>query len=490
MLRWLAIILALLLSTACARGPDEAGLAEDVQARLDALFGRQVLVLRHLNRQGSAPFASGQAIVYFNATLELAEAYDPSDWESLSPQLIADALGATDQGVIGLGSGGMAPGSELRAFGSLVYRKDGDGWQPADLPPRAAPAARLDRAPRSVTDALVERLARIVDSSQGLRGSRDAIVAEELDRALQNIQLRLDSGTEEIVIATGPAGGEYARLIESVVARLGAGGRIRVAHTEGSVANAFLVDRSKARLGLVQSDVAAAAVSGAGLFATTGPLQRLRAVASLYPEPLHVVVRADAGIQSIAQLAGRRIALGETGSGTRHTAVQVLAAHGLEPGTYTEVFFEGGPGDALEQLAGGELDAMVAVVAAPWRQLSQSASRHQFTIIALESGALDRIIGEVPGLVPLSIPARTYSGQEAPVQTVAATALLVTSTATPDAVVGTVLESLYAAAAVPGRGVAASRLSRERALAGVTIPLHPAATAFFGPQPVAAQPAD
>ena len=490
MLRWLAVILTLLLGSACSRGPAEAGLEADVQARLDAVFGRQVLVLRHLNRQGSAPFGSGQAVVYFNATLELAEAYDPSDWESLSPQLIADALGATDQGIVGLGSGGMAPGSELRAYGSMVFRKVGDEWQPADLPPRAAQAAPTDRAPRSQTDVLIERLAQIVDTSPGLRGSRDAIVAEELDRALQNIHLRLDSGTDEIVVATGPVGGEYARLVESVVARLGDRSRIRVAHTEGSVANAFLVDRDKARLGVVQSDVAAAAVSGAGLFATTGPLRRLRAVASLFPEPLHVVVRADAGITSVVQLAGRRIALGETGSGTRHTALQVLAAHGLQPDTYTEVFVTGGPGDAVEQLARGELDALIAVVAAPWRQLSQSASRHEFKILALDPQALDQILDDVPGLVPLSIPARTYAGQEASVRTVAATALLVTSAATPDAVVDTALQSLFAAAAAPGRGVAVSRLSRERALAGVTIPLHPAATAFFEPPVAAAQSAD
>lgn len=493
MLRWLAVILTVLLATACSRGPDEAGLAADVQARLDELFGRQVLVLRHLKRQGSAPFAAaadgaGQAIVYFNATLELAESYDPSNWESLSPQLIADALGATDQGLVGLGSGSMAPGTELRAYGSLVYRRQGEAWQPAALPPRAAQRTTAGRAPRSQTDELVARLAQIVDKSPGLHGSRDAIVAEELDRALQNIELRLDTDRTEVIVATGPAGGEYARFVESLTARLGTASTIRVANTEGSVSNAFLVDRGKARFGLVQSDVAAAAVGGSGLFATTGPLQRLRAVASLFPEQLHVVVRADSGIGSIAELAGRRIALGDTGSGTRHTALQVLAAHGLEPGTYTESFVQGGPGESMEQLAAGTLDAVVAVVSAPWRQLAQVASRLPLRILPLDPAAMDRVLTDVPGLVLLAIPARTYPGQEGTVPSLAATALLVTDADTPDPVVIAALESIFAATAVPGRGVAASRLSRARALDGVTIPLHPGAAAYFRPHPPGEQP--
>ncbi len=122
MLRSLIVVLLAVLAAGCSRGPGGTELAEDVQARLDALFGRQVLLLRDLNRQGSAPYdpapdGANQAIVYYNARLEFVEAYDPSDWEGLSPQLIATALGATDEGVVGLGAGSMAPGSELRAYG-------------------------------------------------------------------------------------------------------------------------------------------------------------------------------------------------------------------------------------------------------------------------------------------------------------------------------------------------------------------------------------
>jgi TRAP transporter TAXI family solute receptor len=487
--RWLLVLLLALSGVACSRGPDEAGLARDVQARLDTLFGRPVLVLADLNRQGSAPFAAApggarQAIVYYNATLKFAEAYDPSDWEGLSPQLIATALGATDAGIVGLGAGNMAPGSQLRAYGSLVYRREGGGWQPSDLsvPAQAAgpPAAGSEGGSR--TTELIQRMAQLVDTSPGQRAVRDEIVAEELDRALQNIELRLDRDATTAAIATGPEGGEYARFIASVATRFGDHGRINVVNTEGSVANAFMVNRGDARLGLMQSDVAAAAVTGSGLFAATGPLGHLRAVASLFPEPLHVIVRADAGIESVSQLAGRRISLGSPGSGTRHTAARVLAAHGIPAGAYVEVA-AAGPRSALQQLAAGEIDAVVEVVSAPWAQLAALADGTPFRLLPLDPQVIELILAEVHGTVPLVIPARTYPEQDTPVPTVAATALLVANSDTPDVLVTSVLEILFSASSAPARGVNAARLSRERAQVGITIPLHDGAARYFEGSP-------
>lgn len=489
MFRSLSLALLALLAAGCARGPDEAGLARDVQARLDLLFGGPVLVLRSLHRQGSAPFSTAtdgakQAIVYYNATLRFDEPYDPSDWEGLSPQLIATALGATGEGLVGFGAGRMAPGSELRAYGSIVYRREGDAWRVTDLQLPQQPAVRLSGGgvQSSRANELIQRLATLGDTSPGLRGARDEIIAEELDRALQNIQLRLDRGSDRFVVATGPAGGEYERFVGSIAARLVDPGRLSAATTEGSVANAFLVDRGTARFGLVQSDVAAAAVTGDGIFATTGPLQHLSAVASLFPEPLHVIVRAEAGIDAVAHLAGQRISLGDAGSGTRHTAVKVLAAHGLGPGSYVETGSKE-PGDALRQLAAGTADAVIVVASAPWTQFSRAAGDGTFRLLPLDPEAVERIIAEVHGLIPLVIPARTYPGQEHPVRSVAATALLVTRGDTPDVIVTGVLQSIFSAGDMPGRGVSEARLSRERGLVGVTIPLHDGAAAYFKHDP-------
>ena len=99
-------------------------------------------------------------------------------------------------------------------------------------------------------------------------------------------------------------------------------------------------------------------------------------------------------------------------------------------------------------------------------------------LVGLDPGQAARIAADVPGLVPLVIPARTYAGQTAAIQTVAATALLVAHSEVAEATVEAVLELLYAAAADRG-GVLAARLSKERAQTGITIPMHEGARRFF-----------
>jgi len=381
--------------------------------------------------------------------------------------------------VVGLEAQGMPPGSELRAYGSLVYRRDGDAWRPAELEgPRPAERPAGAAAPKSRADELVERLSRLVDTTPGLRGEREEIVAEELDRALQNIRLRLGAGAERIIVATGPEDGEYARFMESLSTRLGDESPVRLATTDGSVTNAFLIERDKARFGLVQSDVAAAAAAGEGLFEASGPLADLRAVASLFPEPLHVVVRAESDIQSLSALAERRVVLGAAGSGTRLTALRVLEAAGLGPGSYVEAKAQG-PGQALAMLAGGEVDAVLEVVSAPWQQLWKVSRETPLRLLSLEPELTARVSSEVRGMVPLSIPSRTYRGQPDVIHSVAATALLVANRSVPEATVVSALEAVFAAGDSPRGGISAARLSRRRALTGVTIPLHDGAARYF-----------
>lgn len=481
---WLLLV-STLFATGCTRGPDTAVLRADVQQRLDALFGRPVLVIEDLRRQGSAPYASagggaGQSIVYFNARLRFAEPYDPSDWQGLNPQLIAKALGATDEGVLGLRSGRMTPGAELRAHGSLVYRRDGQSWQAAEFTaPVAASAGGVTPQARSRADELIQRLAQLVDTSPALdRQRRQQIVNEELDRALQNAQLRLGRSGERPVVAAGPAGGEYARFVKSLTARLGPDRGIEVAYTEGSIANAFMIERGRARFGLVQSDVAAAAVTGEGVFAMVGPMGNLRAVASLFPEPLHVVVRRDSGIDAVPGLAGKRIAPGMTGSGTRFTALAVLAAHGLGPDTYVEVEATE-PGAALAALAQGKIDALLVVTSAPWDELLQRGPESGLKMLALDPAAVARVAAGQHGAIPMEIPARTYPLQAEAIATVGATALLVAAGDTPDSAVTGVLDMLFGAGASAAHGVSAARLSREQARVGITLPLHDAAAVYF-----------
>jgi TRAP transporter TAXI family solute receptor len=479
----LALLLYLVLLTGCARGPDEDVLRGDVQARLDAVFDPPRVEVVALRRQGSAPYrtapdGSRQVIVYFNAVLRFVAAYDPSDWESLSPALLANALGATDQGLFGLGPGRHEPGAEFRGHGSVIYRKAGAGWVPSsDRLTEARAGAEAAASGTPGADELVQRLAKIVMQSRETRGADREIITEEVDRALRNITLRLQREHEGVALAAGPEGGEYWRFLTSVTRGLPESARVKVVATEGSVANAFLIESQRARVGVMQSDVAAAAVTGQGVFAETGPLSHLRAAASLFPEPVHIVVRADSDIERIADLAGRRVALGSPESGSRHTALRLLSQAGVDPGGLVRVEY-GDPADALARLAAGELDAVIEVASAPWQQLQATLAITPLRLVGLDTELAERLGAELPGLVPLTVPARTYAGQPAAVPTVATTALLVAHGDVAEATVEALLEYFYAAAAERG-GVLAARLSRERALSGITIPMHEGARRFF-----------
>ncbi len=290
----IALLLFLSLLAGCARGPQETALASDVQARLDAVFGAPLIEVATLRRQGSAPYraapdGSRQIIVYYNASLRFVSEYDPSDWESLSPALVADALGATDQGLFGLGPGRHEPGAGFRTHGSLVYRQAGEGWLPSDdrLPAAEAGVVAAPGAARGA-DELVQRLSQLVMQSSASRGADREIITEEMDRALRNITLRLRREHEGVALASGPEGGEYWRFLTSVTRRLPESAGVQVVATEGSVENAFLIESQRARIGVIQSDVAAAAVTGQGVFAASGPMSHLRAVAASRTSPVAV----------------------------------------------------------------------------------------------------------------------------------------------------------------------------------------------------------
>jgi len=220
-------------------------------------------------------------------------------------------------------------------------------------------------------------------------------------------------------------------------------------------------------------------VTGQGVFAATGPMSHLRAAASLFPEPVHIVVRADSDIERIDDLAGRRVALGSPGSGSRHTALRLLSLAGVDVGGLAHVH-DGDAATSLAKLAAGDLDAVIEVVSAPWQQLQGVAAATPLRLVGFDAEQAARIEVDLHGLVPLSIPARTYPGQVAAVRTVAATALLVARSDVAEATVAATLGLLYATAADRG-GVLAARLSRERAQTGITIPVHEGARRFFEP---------
>ena len=489
------ILFLLILLAGCSRGPDEAALKKQVQEQIDKSFKPGLLELAALKRQGSSPLGDvrgeTRVLVYFNATLRLREGYDFKDWEGLSPATLAQVLGAHEKGVFGVRAKENQPGDLLRIYGTGTYERSKDGWTALAAAPRAVAQAPTDpgnaAAPPS-SKRYLDQLAAVVDvGPPGIDAQSDAIISEELEHALRVIARRRARTQELTTFATGPAGGEYTRVVEAILGTLRKGGRkVRAlgVETEGSIENALLVGRGQADFALVQSDVAWLAATGAGPFAVDGPLKRIAALGSLYPEPVHVVVPAQSAVRSIEDLRGKRVDLGTPQSGTRINAVSVLQAHRVAAKDLAEARGDG-PQLAMRALRAGRIDAFFMTIGAPARELQRLAVEFPVRLVPLDRDAIQRLLAEQPGVVAIQIPAQTYPGQTEPRATIAATALLVGNADAPadevTALLQLAFESTDYLAAGSAQGV---KISKRTGLRGIAIPLHPAAKSYFGtPKP-------
>jgi len=124
----------------------------------------------------------------------------------------------------------------------------------------------------------------------------------------------------------------------------GVRGLVAVAQaTPGSIENLRLINSGQIESGFAQADLAGWAYNATNLFADAGPAQKLRAIASLFPEAAHLVVRADSPIHSLADLKGKTISMGENGSGSAADAAVILTAAGFHEDDLKRKFLRPGP---------------------------------------------------------------------------------------------------------------------------------------------------
>lgn len=487
----LALLACALLLASCSRQPDDTVIGNALQAELDGALGGRVLVVESVRRAGSgrAPATAGGGqvqLVYFNARLRLARDYDFSRWESHSVGTLRSLLGAGPRGVIGVKADGNRAGDELTAYGTLGFEKRGDAWvvvatgrnvarAPSGQPPpglgqvAGAPRGRVDATPPSATETELAQLRELAEEPPGptlTADERDRILAEELARARLAARQRMHHAASEVVLAGGPPGGAYSEVARALADRARAEGLpLAVQSSAGSVANVRLLAAGQAQFALVQNDVALAAFEGRSRFA--GAAQpALRAVASLFPEPVHLVASASSGIRRVEDLRGKRVGIGAEESGTRLNALAILASAGVAVEALGIANADPLPA-AAAALAAGEIDALFATIHAPAAELSRLATRKPLTWIAIPSSATPRDLG----LLAFTIPARSYPGQTAPVTTVASTALMVTREGVPDGAARAMMRLLFDSAD-PRRAQSAAlaQIGRDTARLGVTIP--------------------
>ncbi|MBB3185156.1 hypothetical protein FHR95_002737 [Halomonas fontilapidosi] len=248
-----------------------------------------------------------------------------------------------------------------------------------------------------------------------------------------------------ITIGTGGQTGVYYVVGQSVcrlVNRLeDANIKCNAPSTGGSVANVNGIKSGQLDMGVVQSDVQYQAYNGTGNFEGDA-YEDLRAVFRVHGEPLTLLARADSGIEELDDLEGKRVNIGNPGSGQRNTMEVVMDAKGWTEDTFALA----SQLDAAEQaaaLADNNVDAMVYVVGHPNGSIQEATTTVDARLIPLNGPAIDEIVEEYPYYSKSVIAGGLYKGNPDPVETFGVAATFVTTAEADDEVVYQTVKAIF-----------------------------------------------
>ncbi|HWB47941.1 MAG TPA: TAXI family TRAP transporter solute-binding subunit [Stellaceae bacterium] len=261
----------------------------------------------------------------------------------------------------------------------------------------------------------------------------------------------------------------------------GVPGLVAVAQaTQGSIENLRLISNKQLESGFAQADLAAMAYNGVGAFAEEGPMPRLRVIGSLFPEALHVVVRADGPIRSVADLAGKTVAVGEPGSGTSVNARLLLAAAGFGDADVTRKSLR--PSQAAAEMKTGQVDAIVLAGGYPVPAIQELAASLPVRLVPVVGDVAEKLEKAFSLYTPATIPAGTYRNVDADTTSIGFYALWVVDADIDADLVHDITRAVWsdgAAKLFAGIDPIGKQIALADALKGVSLPLHPGAARFY-----------
>jgi uncharacterized protein len=305
-----------------------------------------------------------------------------------------------------------------------------------------------------------------------------------------------DTDTRFFRIGTAATGGSFfeigavlASAISSPVegaacsgnGECGVPGLVAVAEaTQGSVENLKLVNSGQLDSGFAQADLAAMAYAGSGPFADEGPMHRLRAIASLFPEALQIVVRVDSPIRSVADLEGKVVAVGDQGSGTAAIARVLFGVAGLADGDVERKFIK--PAQAAEEMKAGQIDALILAGSYPVPAIEELAAAMPIRLVPVTGAVAARLQEKFPFYGGSAVPAGTYRNVDTDVPTVGFFALWVVRDDADEGLVHDITRAAWSDDAkrlFAGLDPIGRQITLANALKGMSLPLHPGAARFY-----------
>lgn len=296
-------------------------------------------------------------------------------------------------------------------------------------------------------------------------------------------------GATTLNMATGGTSGTYYAFSGVVANTLNGkleGVSINVESSGASGANIDMIDTGNDQLAIVQNDVMYYAYSATDMYADKDPIQSYSAVMSCYPEYVQIV--ANKNITSIEDLKGKKVSVGDAGSGVEFNARQILAAYGIDIDsdiTKQNQSFA----DSADSLKNGTIDAAFVVAGYPTTAVSELASTYEFNLLAIDEEHANALMDEYGFYTYGEIPGGTYNCVAEDIPAVAVMATIIARNDVSEDVIYNLVKAIFDNQEEITAGHAkGAELSLETAVQGIDIPFHPGAEKYFteaGVYPVA-----
>ena len=285
---------------------------------------------------------------------------------------------------------------------------------------------------------------------------------------------------KDYILATGGTGGTYypfggaiANIWNTKIENM----NVTAQATGASAENLRLINKGEAEYAIVQNDVMDYAYNGTDLFAGE-KLANIMTIGTLYPEVVQIAVSKDSGIKSIADFKGKRISVGDAGSGVEFNAKQIMEGYGL---TFDDIkksnlSFK----ESAEGIQNGTLDGCFVTAGVPNAALQELAFTAGLTLVPVDGEAAKKICEKYGYYTQTTIPGGTYKGTDDDTPALAIEATLAVSSKLDDQAVYEMRKALFenldelATAHAKGKEVSAKAV-----VTGVSVPFHPGAKKYF-----------
>ncbi len=305
-----------------------------------------------------------------------------------------------------------------------------------------------------------------------------ALAAAVLGAGAVNAQEFITIGTGSVTGVYYPTGGAICKLVNKD--RKEHNIRCSVESTGGSIYNVNTIRSGELDFGIVQSDWQYHGYNGTSQFAEQGPFNKLRAMFSLHTEPFNIIARQDSGINSVEDLAGKRVNIGNPGSGDRATMQVVMDAFGWTNDSF-KLASELKGSERSQALCDNKIDAFIYMVGHPNGSIKEATTSCDAKLVPATGEKIDNIVANNPYYAYNTVPAGMYRGTDQDVKSFGVAATLVTTSDVSDEVAYNVAKAVFENFDTFTRlHPAFANLKKEDMVkAGLSIPLHPGAAKYY-----------